>query len=153
MSRLALATLFGVGCTLLVGCGDPYEGRQAVSGTVTVKGVPLKEASIQFEPVDGQDTRAGGGVSDGKYQIPRDAGLKPGKYLVRLTAGDGKTVDADEDPTAPGGTNIVSVDLIPPEYGSASKQQVEVTAGGANQFDFDLPGLVDPSTRRKGKKR
>ena len=136
----------------LAGCSDPYEGRLAVTGKVTVKGEPLKEASISFEPLDGQTTRAGGGVAAGAYAIPRDAGLRPGKYLVRLTAGDGKTPAGDPEANAggPGGnTNIVSVDLIPPDYGVSSKQTVTVTADGPNAFDFDLPALVTPKPRKR----
>ena len=145
-SLLSLTALLSA----VVGCSDQYGGRQAVSGKVTVKGVPLKEASIQFEPMDGQDTRGGCGVVDGAYAIPRDAGLKPGKYLVRLTAGDGKTPQSDEEIAGPGGsTNIVSVDLIPPEYGSASKQEVTVTAEGPNTFDIDLPYLIDPAKKKR----
>jgi hypothetical protein len=125
-----------------------------VSGKITVKGAPLKEASIQFEPMEGQDTRGGTGVTDGAYSIPRDAGLKPGRYLVRLTAGDGKTVDTtDEDATNPGGTNIVSIDTIPPEFGSASKQVVTVKADGSNTFDLDLPFLLDPAKEAAKKKK
>ena len=136
----------------LPGCGDPYGGRVAVKGKVTVKGEPLKEASISFEPLDGQGTRGGAGVAAGAYAIPRDAGLKPGKYLVRLTAGDGKTPAGDPAAEAggPGGnTNIVSIDLIPPDYGVSAKQTVTVTADGPNAFDFDLPALATPKPRKR----
>ena len=136
----------------LPGCADSHGGRLAVRGKVTVKGEPLKEASISFEPLDGQGTRGGTGVTAGAYAIPRDAGLKPGKYLVRLTAGDGKTPAGDPEAEAggPGGsTNIVSVDLIPPDYGVSSMQTVTVTADGPNAFDFDLPALNAPKPARK----
>ncbi len=156
MSRLAFTPVVGLCCVVLASCADPYEGRQAITGKITVKGAPLKEASIQFEPLDGQATRAGAGVTDGTYSIPRDAGLKPGKYLIRLTAGDGKTPTSDEEAGGPGGsTNIVSVDLIPADYGVASKQQVEVKDGGNNTFNIDLPFLNDPTKsvkKAKGKK-
>jgi len=132
------------------GCADSHGGRVAVSGKVTVKGQPLKDASISFEPLDGQDTRGGGGVADGAYAIPRDAGLKPGKYLVRLSAGDGKTPAGGDEAGGPGGsTNIVSVDLIPPDYGVSSTQKVTVTAAGPNAFDFDLPALNSPKPRKR----
>jgi hypothetical protein len=136
-----------------VGCSDQYGGRQAVSGKVTVKGAALKQATIEFIPQDGQDTRGGSPVVDGAYSIPRDAGLKPGKYLVRLTAGDGKTPQAEEEIAGPGGSsNIVSFDLIPPEFGVASKKEVTVTAEGPNTFDIDLPYLLDPAKEKKRKR-
>lgn len=144
----ALMTLLALAA--LPGCGDSYGGRLAVKGKVTVKGEPLKEASISFEPMDGQGTRSGCGVKDGAYALPRDAGLKPGKYLVRLTAGDGKTPTNAEEAGGPGGsTNIVSMDLIPPDFGIASKQTVTVTADGPNAFDFDIPALNQPKPRKR----
>lgn len=151
--RTALFTLVvAVFVAVVPGCGDSYGGRVTVTGKVTVKGEPLKEASISFEPLDGQGTRGGAGVTAGAYSIPRDAGLKPGKYLVRLTAGDGKTPAGNPEVEAggPGGnTNIVSIDLIPPDYGVSSKQTVTVTAEGPNAFDFDLPALVTPKPRKR----
>ena len=40
------------------GCGDPYGGRLAVAGTVTLKGEPLADGVIFFVPLDGQGTHA-----------------------------------------------------------------------------------------------
>src|SRR5437879_2607640 len=76
---------------LIFGCADSYGGRQAVSGRVILEGQPLKSGSIHFEPLDGQDTTGGSGIENGEYHVPRQNGLKPGKYLVQLTAPDGKT--------------------------------------------------------------
>jgi hypothetical protein len=74
--------------------------------------------------------------------IPRENGLKPGKYLVRVTAGDGitpvNTLDPELGPGPTGSTNIVSKDLVPPEWNAKSKQQVTVTKEGPNTFDFDI---------------
>ena len=81
---------------------------------------------------------AGGGA----YAIPRAAGLKPGRYLVRVTAGDGKTAVNPMDPNSPpgpGGTNIISRDLVPPDWNVTSKHEVTVTKDGPNKFDFDIP--------------
>jgi hypothetical protein len=122
-----------------------------VSGTVTLEKQPLKDGSITFIPLDEQGTQTGCGIADGTYSIPRKNGLKPGKYLVQITAGDGKTPASDEEAAAPGGsTNIVSVDRIPPEWNTQSKKEVEVKANAKNKFDFDIPkAVVIP----KGKKR
>ena len=130
----------------LAGCSDPYAGRMEITGAVTLQGRPLKEGSILFEPLDGQGTQSGTGISNGEYKIPRSSGLKPGKYLVRITAGDGKT-PVNEETAAPGGsTNIVSVDLIPDDWSTKSKHQVEVKSSGGNQFDFAVPNV---NTRKK----
>lgn len=141
---------------LLAGCGDPYAGREPVSGTVTLKGEPLKEAIIQFEPLGGQDTVGGCNVEGGKFAIGKEHGLKPGKYLVRITAGDGVTpTNLNEDEAAgPGGnTNIVSEDRIPPEWSDQSKQEVEVKAGGTNEFTFAIPNVREVKKKKPAAKR
>lgn len=128
---VAIVLLFLFGCA----GGDP---RVAVSGTVTLKGAPLKAGSITFEPAEGTDSRGGAGITDGKFEIPKTHGLKPGKYLVRVTAGDGKTPANDEAGGPGGSTNIVSKELVPADWNTNSKQQVTVTKEGPNAFTFDI---------------
>lgn len=118
--------------------------KEAVSGTVKLKGSNLPDGGVVFfEPLENQDTAATVVVNGGKYDVPKMNGLKPGKYRVRMTAGDGKTavnpVDENAPPGPGGGTNIVSKDLIPPDWGSKSKQEVTVVAGKSNVFDFSIP--------------
>jgi hypothetical protein len=117
-----------------------------VTGGVTLQGQPLKEGSIIFVPLEKQDTQSGAPVINGVYKVPPQSGLKPGKYLVRLTAGDGKT-PANEEIAAPGGpANIVSVDLIPEEWNTRSKQEVVVKVNSPNKFNFEIPKM---NTRKK----
>jgi hypothetical protein len=127
---------------LLGGCSDPNEGRMEVSGTVQLKGSPLKDGIVLFEALDGQDTGGSAQISGGKFELPAESGLKPGKYLVRVTAGDGVTavdpINPDAPPGPSGGTNIVSKDLVPKEWTVNSKQQVTVTKEGPNTFDLDI---------------
>jgi hypothetical protein len=120
----------------------------AVSGAVKLEGQPLTDGSITFIPLDGQDTQSGAGIENGTYKVPRDRGLKPGKYLVQLTSGDGKTPDREEDIAGPSSTNIVSVDRIPPEWNTESKKQVEVKSSGSNQFDFEIPN-INPRLKKR----
>jgi len=131
----------------VVGCSDPYAGRMEVSGSASLKGKPLPDGAIvTFIPQDNQGTEGQAVFNGGKYTIPRQNGLKPGKYLVRLTAGDGKTavnpINPDEPP-GPGGnrgsTNIISKELIPPAWGRDSKQFVTVESDKQNAFAFDIP--------------
>jgi hypothetical protein len=126
------------------GCSDSTGGRMEVSGTVKLKGRPIPNgATIQFVPLENQGTEGQATASDGKFSIAKVNGLKPGKYLVRMTAGDGKTAvnpaNPNEPPGPAGGTNIVSKDLVPPDWGINSKQQVTVKATDPNTFDFDIP--------------
>jgi hypothetical protein len=78
-------------CTLLasvlaVGCGGdsgPKLDRQAVKGTVTREGIPIDLGSVQFEPTGGGPA-VGGQITDGKYEISKDAGPIPGSYKVTI---------------------------------------------------------------------
>jgi hypothetical protein len=148
LRALILGSLLPFTVALSAGCADKYDGRMEVTGEVKLQGQPLKDGLIRFVPLDGQDTPGGGSIQNGEYKIPRSNGLKAGKYLIQLSAGDGKTPN-DEEAGSPGGsTNIVSVDQIPDEWNVRSKQQVEVKSNGANRFDFDVP--LNPRLKKKG---
>ncbi len=130
--------------TAVLGCSGSPDDRQEVSGKVTLKGQPIKDgALIDFSPLENQSTGVNAVITGGVYRIPRQSGLKPGKYLVRVSAGDGKTAINPLNPDAPpgpsGGTNIISKDLVPKDWNVNSKQQVAVTSGGPNTFDFAIP--------------
>jgi hypothetical protein len=141
-----------VAAATVLGCSDPYEGRQAVSGKVTLEGQPLNKATILFEPVGNLSTTSGADITNGQYKIERASGLKPGKYIVRITAGDGVT-PIEEEAGAPGGsTNILSRDRIPPDWNVNSKQEVEVKSSGGNSFDFAIPKAVDTKAPQKKKR-
>lgn len=149
MLTVRRAIPFGVALcvVVVVGCSDPYAGRMEVSGTASLKGKPLPDgATVTFIPQDNQGTEAQALFNGGKYSIPRQNGLKPGKYLVRLSAGDGKTAvnpANPDEPPGPGGnkgsTNIVSKELIPKEWGEKSTQFVTVVSDKPNVFPFDIP--------------
>ena len=147
--KCALVPVTSCALLILSGCSDPFAGRQAVSGTVNFKGEPLKVGLIMFEPQDKQDTTAGAPIEKGSYSISRQKGLKPGKYLVRISAGDGVTparLGSDknredvQEAAGPGGSkNIISKELIPPTWNSATQQTVTIEGSGPNTKDFDIP--------------
>src|SRR5262249_15373089 len=134
--RHSLALVALAAALALVGCSDRHGGREEVSGTVKLEGQLIKEGGIDFEPLDGQDTKSGAPITDGDYKVPGKSGLKPGNYRVRITAGDGVTPANPDEP--PGPTNIVSKDLVPPEWNVRSDKDVNVTPDGPNRFDFDI---------------
>lgn len=141
-----LRTRLGIGllaATLVTGCSDSYDGRMEVTGKVNLKGQPIQDGAIvMFEPLENQDTGGNVTTAGGAYTIPRAAGLKPGRYLVRVTAGDGKTATNPvnpDDPPGPGGTNIISKELVPADWNVNSKKEITVTRDGPNTFDFDIP--------------
>jgi len=125
---------------MCAGCTDPYAGRMAVSGSVKLKGQPIKEGTIAFVPLDDQPTGATAMITDGEFRILREHGLMAGRYLIRVSSGDRKTainpVDESKPPGPGGGTNVISKELVPPTWNVKSKQERAITTDGPNQFDF-----------------
>jgi hypothetical protein len=123
----------------VAGCGKgDSSGRVAISGSVTFQGKPLDQGTIQFTSADpgGKQAISGGMIKDGKFGLPADKGVPPGKYRVRITSTDAGAAAA---PAMPGDPAPVAKERIPPEYSSPdSKQEVTVTAGGKNEFQFDV---------------
>ena len=141
--RFALAAAAGVAVLALAGCGDKYGGRVEVDGNVKLKGQPLNEGIVIFEPTGGTDTGATAPIKDGAYKIARENGLKPGKYLIRVTSGDIKTpvnaLNPDEPPGPGGGNNVMAKERVPADWNTRSKQEREVTSQSPNKIDFDIP--------------
>jgi hypothetical protein len=138
MGRLAFTLLFVVVGT---GCGGNTEGRQPISGKITLNGVLLDEGLIEFFPQEGEKvgTRGGAAIKNGKYSIPRDQGLLPGTYKVVISAAD-KALP-DQGPGVPPGPtkSAPRQNRIPAEYNRATRQVVAVTKEGPNQFNFTIP--------------
>jgi hypothetical protein len=133
--------VFAVAVT--AGCSDYSGGRKEITGTVKLVGEPIQDGTIQFKPLENQPTTQGAQIVNGKYKIPRNQGLLPGKYRVEVSCGDPNVSVHDEDfaPGPSGGRNVLAVDRVPEDWNLKSKQQVEITADGPNQFDFDIPKL------------
>ena len=142
IARCAIALAAGVAGLALAGCGKS-DGRVEVAGTVKLKGQPLKTGIVSFDPLGGQDTAAQAPINAGAYKIARESGLKPGKYLIRVSAGDAKTpinpVNPDEPPGPTGGKNFMAKETVPDDWNRNSKQEREVTSSGPNKIDFDIP--------------
>jgi hypothetical protein len=122
-----------------LGCGDPHDGRLAVSGNVTFQGQPLDQGNIMFIPASRDlRTQASAQIINGRYQISAAQGLRPGKYKVSIHSGDGRTPVVPSDaPPGPSG-NFSSQDRIPEAYNLKSTLEAEVKKGGANRFDYPI---------------
>ena len=113
------------------GCG-PGDGRQAVTGMVTVDGEPLDDAAISFQAAHGtKGPSSGGPVQDGKYRVSARKGLLPGTYKVTIIAMK-KTGKMINDPQKGRVPELVQVRFreVPGE--------VTVVAGETHEFPFDL---------------
>jgi hypothetical protein len=136
-STLSLAFLV----TSLVGCGDSDKlPREAVSGSVSVEGKPLKTGLITFLPNESNTPTQGGAVViEGKYTIPKNQGLVPGKYRIVITSPEDKgEIIFDKTNNAPGLPPIPAKEVIPRQYNSESLLSADVAAGGKNVFEFNL---------------
>ena len=112
--------------------------RHEVTGTVLLRGQPLAEGIIEFEPLDGQPSKSGASVLGGAYHIPRDKGLAPGRYRVSIVAGDGSVTSGVGEPTSAPRGATPGGERVPPEYNVRSKVVREVRTG-KNTFDFNIP--------------
>jgi hypothetical protein len=139
MSRRAF--FFSLGLIVLgtlSGCGDPLN-RQEITGEVNFKGKPVEDGIIRFTPVDGQKTEDGAQIIKGKYRIEKAKGLSPGKYKVFIVAGNGTSGEGNASPDSPNAGLKLAKERIPPEYNEKSQVVKEVTNGGPNKIDFDIP--------------
>ncbi|MFL5331380.1 MAG: carboxypeptidase-like regulatory domain-containing protein [Gemmataceae bacterium] len=119
------------------GCGG--SNRFGVSGTVTLNGQPLTNATIQFFRV-GETAPAGGAVvTDGKYELPAHPGLPPGSYTVSISSPTGTGGGSLTANPGAGSTPATGYkDRVPAKYNTDTELRAEVTANGPNKFDFNL---------------
>ena len=139
--RWALVLAAGAASMMLGGCsgsGDDLP-REAVSGTVTLDDAPLARGTIQFRPVDsgaGPAVGGGGVVEDGRFSIPRETGLVPGKYKVAVNASD--DVGAPHTKGRVVKKSGLAKELIPTRYNARTELSAEVAKGGTGSLKFDL---------------
>jgi hypothetical protein len=123
---LAAAVLVGTG-----GCGGPV--RRAVAGRVTLDGRPLDEAVVMFMPLGEGGLKTGGPITAGRYAVPRDVGVLPGRYRVEIA--DDPPIEAAVPPEK---RRSRPRRQVPPAYSAASPLTIEITADGPAEFDFEL---------------
>ncbi len=112
------------------GCYRPDEPGVAVSGRVTYKGRPIREAGIFFTPDIDKRGRGGQGiVSNGRYSIPLEEGLLPGEFNVMF-------VDPRWDHPKYRGNSTDP--LLPEHYRDMNGLRVTIPARKSYSFDFDL---------------
>ncbi|MDO4587339.1 MAG: hypothetical protein Q4C95_08585 [Planctomycetia bacterium] len=140
----------------LTGCEKKNpDGRENVSGMITLNGEPLQgSAGIHFDPVDGDKTAGGHGqIMTGKYLLTGQDGVKPGKYIVRISAL--ATFDKRTDDYATADTlfeHEYTVTVVPPEFNVGSTIEFEVVKGKKNIFDYDIKTDFQPEKVSKGAK-
>lgn len=121
-----------LGLLFASGCGGG-ETKTKVSGTVTLDGVPIENGSISFYPTGATGQNASSGIEKGKYQL--DSSLGEMKVQISATKVVGK-FKAYDTPDSPMLDKVV--EIIPPEFNSASKLTVTLKAGQNDNVNFDL---------------
>jgi len=118
------ATLLIGGLVLvLAGCGG---SAVPLTGTVTRDGQPLQGGVIAFEPEAGSGTTGAGAntaIKDGKFALPRDKALPPGKYVVRVSP----------EPLGSG----TDLKTAPPQF-KPWETKIEIKSG-SGPLTFDVP--------------
>lgn len=151
-----LISVFSVYSLLIGGCSGTTnpDGRENVSGTITLNGAPLTAMSgIVFSPaVEGSTDGGQGQITAGKYSLTGADGVKPGKYIVRITA----SVDFDIKTGKPADNTIqfgseVPVDVLPPEFNKDSTIEFEVVSGANNVFNYDIKTDYVPEMPKNAK--
>jgi hypothetical protein len=117
------------------GCDDTG-GKKGVSGSVQFQGKPLDQGTISFYPPDSPKPAAEALITDGRYSIPADQGLLPGKYVVRLRSTEEFRITPDE--YAAGKTAPPARERIAAKFNEKSQETAEVKTSGANAFDFQV---------------
>jgi hypothetical protein len=126
-------SLMALVAALVPGCG-PGDPRLAVSGSVTFKGQPLDQGRIEFHPPQNNGTMSGAVIQNGRYEIPRDKGLNPATYEVRIYSYDQKAGTAG---AIPGEAGLGFKERIAKKYNSASTLKADVKRGQTT-FDFSV---------------
>ena len=120
------------------GCG-PRTDRLPISGRVTLDDMPLDRGSIRFTSLEGEQLLASGAlIREGRYNIQRDKGLRPGRYRVQITSPDMEAPPVMAPKTPSGPSFPVPPERIPPEYNVESDKTIDVTANGKNDFVFEI---------------
>lgn len=125
---------------LLAGCGGETYPLAPVAGTVKLKGKPLADARVGFEPIrKGERLNAGPGSygktdANGRFELTSldgDPGAVVGMHRVWIT-----THQAEEGPYG----SIVTVveEKLPPKYNVETELTFEVKEGGTDAANFDL---------------
>jgi len=106
----------------------------SISGTVTLDGEPLDEATITFVPqTGGQREAAWAPVLGGKYAIDSTSGLGTGPFRVEIRA-----VRSGSDKANPNEPTLMTAkEIVPGKYNTKSELTTEIKRG-MNSANFEL---------------
>lgn len=133
-----------IGLVLLLALGCKSKGFAPVSGTVTLNGKPLANATVNFQPVSQNRSIDAGAGSTGKtndkgeYTLTASTGQPGalvGKHKVMITVLSQQQGNSDERPPR-GGWPMA--EQIPDRYNNQTILECVVLAGGNDKANFAL---------------
>jgi hypothetical protein len=138
IQRVLYFVALTISVTLIIGCGGSNpQGRVPVAGEVTLDGVPLAEGNVELQSLPDISPLivTGAVIKNGRFSMTAEFGLIPGQqYAVRFSALE--EIPGTRDPMAP--ERWAVRDIIPPQYGSESKETITATVAKPNKLHFDL---------------
>ncbi len=115
------------------GCIDDSRRRVAVSGTVTLDGEPVNDATIIFTP-SGKGLAAAATIVDGKFQLTGVDGPTIGSHGVRINPNEAEMEEADPASLA----QAKRRPQIPKVYQRAGELTAILTGEPQQQLTFEL---------------
>ena len=134
--------LLGFGLVCASGCGGRSYKYVPVSGTVTLNGHPLANATVTFLPVAPEGTTEAGDSSVGKTNEKGEFTLETvkgvngalvGRHNVSVSQLNPDVGDTDRRPRRGALTNA-----LPRRYNNDTELTFEVPAGGTDKAEFKL---------------
>ncbi|MDR2441097.1 MAG: hypothetical protein LBE12_17185 [Planctomycetaceae bacterium] len=129
--------------SILSGCStNNPQGRVPVRGEVTLNGQPLAQGNVLFSSLPGVTpmVATGSAIKNGTFSLSAEHGLIPDQeYLVQFSSVEevsGTRTETDD----PMGSKVETRNIIPPQYGTESKETVTATKKSPNVFRFELTG-------------
>lgn len=140
----------------LVGCGsDASLSRSAVSGTVTLDGVPLAIGTICFVPIgETPGPKTSLRIEDGTFAATQKHGPVKGRHRIEIESTDTGGLQMDDEHAIERlksqGKRRITVVQVPPWYNQSSQLEVSVMSEQSNSFAFEL---ATKRNRRNGASR
>jgi hypothetical protein len=134
-SGTCLILMCAVVAPAVLGCSaDDDLPRMSVSGQIRLDDKLLPKGMVQFYPRSKDGSRLavfrGAMIRNGRFSIPRELGLVPGRYTVAVFAGitNERKFKGDK---GPGDGETVAKEMIPAKYNSESNLEIEINSSHA----------------------
>ena len=134
--RLTVLFAFCLVSLPAAGCQDSGPELGRVTGTATLDGKPLPNATVEFQPGPGGSPSYGTTDENGRYELSYSVGrpgAMVGKHVVRIST---FRQDAPDDE---GLRPVIEYpELLPPRYNEESELTAEVKPGRNEGVNFNL---------------